>query len=312
MRIRPLFIQLIQCMTHSLIGLAVLSLVMTGCSGGAKIAQNSKGSVYLEEVPDWSFEASHPAVIDQVTMAKALRGIYTDNTQSGSSQMSAGGSKPMRIFSDEDVDFLTPLLTHALSKAKPEQLVSFRTSSSAGSGSEPAAGSIYLQKGALHVTITQGRSVKGFTPESAARIEQAPAYAAGGAKGYMAAVIDYQALAIAPAPTSLPVAQTAPKSLPVPVPVATASTPAKPQPAVNGTAQEGKDILLMTQDQYEIKKAKEALAKKDNEINMLRKESEWMKRELQERDQELKAIKASKVSAKPAPKKKTAEATRTR
>jgi len=37
-----------------------------------------------------------------------------------------------------------------------------------------------------------------------------------------------------------------------------------------------------------------------------------MKRELRERDLELKAIKASKVSTKPAAKKKTAEATRTR
>jgi hypothetical protein len=37
-----------------------------------------------------------------------------------------------------------------------------------------------------------------------------------------------------------------------------------------------------------------------------------MKRELRERDLELKAIKASKVSGKPAPKKKTAEAMRTR
>ena len=68
----------------------------------------------------------------------------------------------------------------------------------------------------------------------------------------------------------------------------------------------------MTQEQYELKKAKEALAKKDTEIKVLRKESEWMKRELRERDLELKAIKASKVSTKPAAKKKTAEATRTR
>lgn len=310
MRIHPAIRQLTQNVTCAFIGLATLSLIVTGCASGSKIAQNSRGSVTLEEVPDWSFEASHPAVIDQVTMAKALRGIYTDSTQSGSSQMSAGGSRPMRIFSDEDVDFLTPLLTHALSKAKPEQLVSFRTSSSAGSGAEPAAGSIYLQKGALHLTIVQGPHVKGFVPESVARIEQAPAYAASGAKGYMAAVIDYQALALAPAARSLPVAQATPKIQPVQVAATPAS--AKPQPVANLAAQESKDTSALTQDQYDIKKVKEALAKKDTEINMLRKESEWMKRELRERDQELKAIKASKVSGKPAPKKKTAEAMRTR
>jgi hypothetical protein len=312
MRIHPALRKLIQDVLYGFVGVAALSLTVTGCADRSKIAQNSKGSVYLEEVSDWSFEASHPAVIDQVTMAKVLRGLYTDGTQSGSSQMSAGGGKPMRIFSDEDVDFLTPLLTHALSKAKPEQLVSFRTSSSAGSGSEPAAGSIYLQTGALHVTIAQGRPVKGFMPESVAHIEQAPGYVTGGAKGYMVAVIDYQALAVAPAVGPLPIAQAAPKTTPISATVAP-STPAKPQPVANFTVAETKDGLSTTQqEQYELKKAKEALAKKDTEIKMLRKESEWMKRELRERDLELKAIKASKVSGKPAPKKRSAEATRTR
>jgi len=311
MRIHPAFRHISHNVIGGFIGLAALSLIVTACSSGSTIAQNSKGSVYLEEVPDWAFEASHPAVIDQVTMAKALRGVYSDNTQSGSSQMSAGGGKPMRIFSDEDVDFLTPLLTLALSKAKPEQLVSFRTSSSAGSGSEPAAGSIYLQKGSLYVTITQGRPVKGFMPASVARIEQAPGYATGDSKGYMAAVIDYQALATTPAVASLPVAQATPKMPPTFATVA-APTQAKPLPIANLAVQDSKDSLSMTQEQYELKKAKEALAKKDTEIKVLRKESEWMKRELRERDLELKAIKASKVSTKPAAKKKTAEATRTR
>lgn len=311
MRIHSVLRQTAQNVLCGFIGLAACTLITTGCASESKIAQNSKGSVYLEEVSDWSFEASHPAVIDQITMTKALRGIYTDNTLGGSSQMSAGGGKPMRIFSDEDVDFLTPLLTHALSKAKPEQLVSFRTSSSAGSGSEPAAGSIYAQKGALHVTITQGRPVKGFMPESVARIEQAPAYAAGGGKGYLAAVIDYQALAIAPAVAPLPVAQAAPKTIPMTTTVA-AATQTKPQTVANLAVQDNKDGSSMAQEQYELKKAKDALAKKDTEINMLRRESEWMKRELRERDLEIKAIKASKILAKPAIKKKTAEANQTR
>jgi len=310
MRIHSLLRQLTQDVIFGFIGLAAMSLIAAGCANGSKIAQSSKGSVYLEEVPDWSFEASHPAVIDQVTMAKALRGLYTDSFQGGSSQMSAGGGKPMRIFSDEDVDFLSPLLTHALSRAKPEQLVSFRTSSSAGSGSEPAAGTIYLQKGALHVTLAQGRPVKGFMPESVARIEQAPAYAAAGGKGYMAAVIDYQALAIAPAVAPLPVAQAAPKTVPASVQAATPQT--KPQPVASLDVEESKDSSSVTQEQYELRKTKDALAKKDTEIKMLRREAEWMKRELRERDLEIKAIKASKVSAKPATKKKTAEATQTR
>jgi uncharacterized coiled-coil DUF342 family protein len=65
-------------------------------------------------------------------------------------------------------------------------------------------------------------------------------------------------------------------------------------------------------DMEELQKAKETLVKKDSEISMLRKESNWMKRELRDRDEEIKALKASKVSAKPAPAKKRAEANQTR
>ena len=45
-----------------------LSLIVAGCSmfsGEAKLYKNAKGSVYLKEIADWSFEASHPATIDQ-------------------------------------------------------------------------------------------------------------------------------------------------------------------------------------------------------------------------------------------------------
>ncbi len=69
---------------------------------------------------------------------------------------------------------------------------------------------------------------------------------------------------------------------------------------------------LLAQKLSDLKTAKETLAKKDTEITMLRKESEWMKRELRDRDEEMKAIRSTKVSAKPAPKKKSAQATRNR
>ena len=60
---------------------------------------------------------------------------------------------------------------------------------------------------------------------------------------------------------------------------------------------------FLAQKLSDLKVAKEALAKKDSEITMLRKESEWMKRELRDRDEEIKALRLTKVSAKAAPKK---------
>jgi hypothetical protein len=294
---------------RGLVGIAALTFICTGCASGTNLAHNAKGSVYLEEVTDWSFEASHPAVIDQLTITKIVKGLYSNDSQSGSSRMSAGGSKPMRIFSDEDAEFLSPLLAQGLSKAKPEQLVGFRVSSSAGSGSEPTTGSIYVQKGSIYLTIGKGAKPTGFTPESAARTEPAPAYAAGRAVGAMAMIIDYHALAKAPMPAAMPIAKAATITPTAPM---MAAAPAKAQTVSDIAVQQAGESEFMALKLGELGKAREALAKKDTEITMLRKESEWMKRELRDRDEEIKAIKATKVSAKPAPKKKTAQATQNR
>jgi len=280
---------------QSLAGIAACALVFSGCAGGTKLAHNAKGSVYLEEVTDWSFEASHPAVIDQLTITKIVKGLYSNGGMSGTSRMSAGGSKPMRIFSDEDAEFLSPLLAQGLSKAKPEQLVGFRVSSSAGSGSEPTTGSIYVHNGSIYLTVGRGAKPTGFMPESAARTEPAPAYAAGGALDAMTMIIDYHALTRAPMPAPM-----------------MAAAPAKTQTITDSAGQEAGEGEFMAQKLSDLRIAKEALGKKDSEIIMLRKESEWMKRELRDRDEEIKALRATKVSAKPAPKKKTAQAIQTR
>jgi hypothetical protein len=294
---------------QSLVGIAACALVFSGCAGGTKLAHNAKGSVYLEEVTDWSFEASHPAVIDQLTITKIVKGLYSNDGMSGPSRMSAGGSKPMRIFSDEDAEFLSPLLAQGLSKAKPEQLVGFRVSSSAGSGSEPTTGRIYVQKGSIYLTIGRGAKPTGFMPESAARTEPAPAYAAGGALDAMTMIIDYHALTRAPMPPDMPIAKATPIT---PIAPIMAVAPTKAQAVSDSAGQEVGEGELMAQKLRDSKIAKEALAKKDSEISMLRKESEWMKRELRDRDEEIKALRATKVSAKAAPKKKSAQATRTR
>lgn len=280
---------------RSFLGIAACAFVISGCAGGTKLAQNSTGSVYLEEVSNWSYEASHPAVIDQLTITKIVKGLHRNDEATGSSRMPAGGSKPMRIFSDEDAEFLSPLLAQGLSKAKPDQLVGFRVSSSAGSGSEPTAGSIYVQQSAIHFTVSKGAGATTFMPESAARAEQAPPYAAGGRAGVTVQVIDYHALAQAPMPPALPIAKTSAAP-------ATGSRVAVPA-AIATIEGEGPPEM-----QVQLNRAKDMLAKKETEIRVLRKESDWMKRELRDRDEEIRALKAT---VKVPPKKKKAEAYRT-
>ena len=294
---------------QSLVGIAACALLISGCASGTKLAQNPNNSVYLEEVSDWSFEASHPAVIDQQTITKIVKGLYVNDSLTGSSRMSAGGSKPMRIFSDEDVEFLSPLLTQGLAKAKPEQLVGFHISSSAGSGSEPTTGSLYVMKESIHLTVKKGTEPIGLMPESAARTEPAPAYASNGEPGAMTMIIDYHAMAKAPMPASFPMAK-ATSALPT-API-TATAQPRAQAVSDSTVQEAGDAELSAQRLSEIKTVRDALIKKETEISMLRKEAEWMKRQLRDRDEEMQALRLTKVSGKPAAKKKPAQAARTR
>ena len=125
----------------------------------------------------------------------------------------------------------------------------------------------------------------------------------------MTMIIDYHALAKAPMPEAMPTAKT-PSTAPI-TPLM-ASAPAKAQAASASAGQEIAPDELLAQRLSDLKVAKEALAKKDSEITMLRKESQWMKRELRDRDEEIKALRLTKVSAKQSPKKKPAHATRVR
>ena len=306
-----------------------INLIVTGCStlsGESKVAKTTKGSVHLKDIADWSFEASHPAMIDQMTIRTVVKGVVTEDTTKPLSNMPASGSKPMRVFSDEDAEFLAPLLAQGLSEAKPEQIVGFKVFSSAGSGAEPTAGTLYVHKGSLYLTIASAQANKRqrYALPTAARIEKAPSFVAMG-KGAMTLVIDYQAIAKASAPGSV-VATEAPKDSVSSVPSTQVAetlpsrddeTLLDPSGASAHTRTDADALQLSTDELLnrkldELRAAREANKLKDSEIATLKKEATLVKKELRQRTDEIKALKASKASAPSAPKKKTAEAHRTR
>jgi hypothetical protein len=282
--------------------LLALCYVLTGCAalGGAQIHKSARGSVQLREVPDWSFEASHPVIIDHMTMLKVVKGVSTDETMPASTKMPASGSKPMRAFSDEDAEFLAPLLAQGLSQAKPEHIVGFTASLSAGSGAEPTAGTLYMKDGALYLTVAfHGKKAPHFAPSTVVRLEKAPSFAMT-RPGAMTMVIDYQALAKHALPPSKPIAAT----------LSTTAVPSVLPVSDQKQAFSGASTPEIGHEELdELRQAREINAQKESEIKILRKEAEWMKKKLRERTEELKALRANKVSTqKTAPKKKRAEA----
>ena len=154
----------------------------------------------------------------------------------------------------------------------------------------------------------------------------------------MTMVIDYQALAKAAAPGSPSAVGTLraiPASASQTAPVVPATAPtlgtsvaeaASPQEASalldpqefpahsrteSGTPQLNTDELL-NRKLDELREAREANKRKDSEIAILKKEVVWMKQELRQRAEEVKAVKTGKTAARSAPKKKSAEAYPTR
>ncbi len=266
---------------HSLLGIAALTLVSTGCAGGAKIAPHAKVSVHVEEVTDWSFETDHPVAIDKPTITKVLLGLYRMDGQSRSPQTSASDSKQLKVFSDEEAALLAPLLAKSLSRSAPNQLIGFRLTPLPESGQESIKGSLYVRHGSIYLTIGKGSKPAGFLPKSVVPTEPAPAYVAGGTLDATTMIIDYQALAKAEAEQSAPTV---------------AASQAKAQEAGEGS--------LTQQQLEELSNANQELARKNLEVTILRRESDWMKRELRERDEEIKAIKrtaALPVVAPPQP-----------
>ena len=270
-----------------------------------------QATVYFEEVADWSFEAAHPAVIGTGAISQVLRGIHVGDGSSHTS--SADGSKPMRAFSDEDVEYLAPLLAHALSQAQPEYVVAFRLSSSAGSGLEPTAGTLYVKDEEVYVTLTayQGnlnktaspmfgespaaRSVS-FSPESAAHAKKADPTVALGQRDLITLAIDYNLLdnpsAQAPMEPPAPVAAKPETKNPERFLMASAASDTSTR---TGMAASPEPEAVSRADQ-EFKDAQRTIARKDAKIDQLRRDLESMRQQLEAKDKELRRVKS-----KPAP-----------
>ncbi len=165
-------------------------LALSACASApdldVTIHESDRGAVYVERIPDRSFQASHPITLSADTMARVLRGVVVkDRRVLGS--LASSKAEAVRAFGDEDVEYLTPLLVEGLTKAAPDQQIGFRVvkavapiqSQSAGmvfclsdvrypgvceseqsSGAiseESTAGSLYAYGQSLYVTLTEYR-----------------------------------------------------------------------------------------------------------------------------------------------------------
>ena len=319
---------LMQTLHSGLLGVTLMGALAAGCSTtAASVEQQSsaqpQGSVRLEEVADWEFEASHPSSIDAATLDSLLRAVVIAEAQTDMSNLPVDGSKPMTVFSDEDVHYLAPLLAQALSQAQPEYVVEFRLSSSAGSGSEPTAGTLYVKNDRLYLTLYEhngslvkpeptwlgsGRPTRLVTilPASAGQIEQARPAVIQGRQHMKSLAIDYHQFAKKPEPAPMTAVTAIPASQPIHsvdqrtmAPVtpgqqvkhqSSVQIPAMEKVAANMPVAEDERLSETLQ---ELQDAKDAMARKDAKISALRRDLESMRMQLETKDKELRAVKST-------------------
>ncbi|MDT3776757.1 hypothetical protein PJI16_04185 [Nitrospira sp. MA-1] len=130
---------------------------LLGCAGSGirtPLHQNETSRVYLEWVPQDSFRASHPATLSPTVIHGALRGLRVQKLQAAFDKHFRGQQEPNRIFSDEDVELLTPHILSAFSQATPEEEIVFQRIYPWEYGSRMTAGILSLREDLLFLTIT--------------------------------------------------------------------------------------------------------------------------------------------------------------
>ncbi len=262
----------------ALVLLTGITLALSACATGPKldltINESERGAVYLERISDRSFQAAHPITLSADTMARVLRGVVVKENRGFLGNLVAGKPEAVRVFGDEDVEYLAPLLVEGLTRAASDQQVGFRVVQTRASA-ESTKGSLYAYGRSLYLTlpwlIAVSRSGAGgptqsstllLIPESAKR----PDSYRDARSTDATLVIDYELLASLPAEPD-----TAVRLAPQPASAPTTGIPGEPL--------------------KESSPANEQKTQRDVELEALRKEVQDIKRQLAEQKNEVQDIK---------------------
>jgi hypothetical protein len=155
--------------------LALLCVVGTACSTTAKtetiLFEDPRGSVSLQTISDPSIQASHPINLEPALLAQLLRGLELhdeglghEHVQGIQSFIVGAAATTYPLFSEDQVQFLAPLLAEGLRTATPNESIEYRvvtTREGSNRFQSPitvtTAGSLYAYSRQLYVILSQYR-----------------------------------------------------------------------------------------------------------------------------------------------------------
>jgi hypothetical protein len=274
-------------------------LLLIACSATApltSIGEGPLGTVALERLasrgttakygsPQSSFQASHPATISASPVSRLLSGLSIAGVD-------RPGAAPRQerypLFSQEETEFLTPLIVRAFSQAQPDQRVRF-TLQDDGLITQ---GTLYLHRTTLRVSLSHYRASKGqhetrpaaltlsFTPSEAIVRDDVP-------QSWMI---------IEPEQPRVAVSLDALNQLPPTVPASTMN-----KPVVEVTPIQASPASEQTSVQQELQATKDVVVKQAQELQQLKAELESLRRQLAEKESAASKAKPKTSPRKPAP-----------
>ncbi len=296
--------------------IVVLCLSTGGCAwlrGGDTIDESYRGSVFLERVPERgstamyrpaikSIEATHPISLNPAVVARLLRGVQVQTKAGASPTSPASRPKAVRLFSDEEIEFLAPLLSTALARATPDQRVGFSVVRPAAQGAGATEGTLYADRPLLHLTLTrvrQGsdepagidldRRVLSFVPDAARRPDgHADSSGLFGGRERATLAVDYDML------MKLPGAEPAAGPAPASPRANTDETPEPARPASVPSAGPAKPAAEDARVLDELRALKEHVVKKDMENEALKDDLRALRKQLADQEAELNKLKKRK------------------
>ena len=112
---------------------------------------------------DQSIQATQPITLEPTLIAQILKGMTVQDQERGIQRLLAGRSSPVPVFSDDQIQFLAPLLAEGLRTAAPTERVAYRVQTThpgsmlESSITETTAGSLYAYGRQLYVILSQYR-----------------------------------------------------------------------------------------------------------------------------------------------------------
>lgn len=248
------------------------------------VHESDRGAVYIERMPDRSLQAAHPIALSTEMMARVLRGVLVKDHQRILQSLIAGEPDVVRVFGEDDIAYLAPLLADGLTRASSDQQIGFRLARSGSPNpsqpvetqaapsptavrlkpTESTKGTVYAYGRSLYVTLTEYHlrseradattkgSRRALDPTGlATRTVDFTPTAAKRPNSYRQAhstdatlVIDYELLTRLPAETTPPVA-----ALPQP-----STTPQASPPTAETPTQKTSEIEALRKELEEIKR----------------------------------------------------------